>query len=76
MDGMRHAVDLARILRLWVPDKVIQTILRHSDANVTLGYCVKPQKTDASAAMDKFEAEIATHNFQDRGTPNPRDHAG
>jgi hypothetical protein len=55
-----------------VPDKVIQAILRHSNVSVTLGYYVKPQTPDVIAAMDKFEAEIAAHNFGDsNGTVNP-----
>ncbi len=53
------------LYRLGVPDKVIQAILRHSNVNVTLGYYVKPQTPDVIAAMDKFEAEIAAHNFGD-----------
>jgi integrase len=59
------------LYRLGVPDKVIQAILRHSNVNVTLGYYVKPQTPDVIAAMDKFEAEIAAHNFRDSsGTVN------
>jgi integrase len=59
------------LYRLGVPDKVIQAILRHSNVNVTLGYYVKPQTPDVIAAMGKFEAEIAAHNFRDSdGTVN------
>ena len=51
---------------------MIQAVLRHSNVNVTLGYYVKPQAKDVIAAMDKFEAEIAAHNFGDsNGTVNP-----
>ena len=58
--------------RLGVPDKVIQAILRHSNVSVTLGYYVKQQTPDVIAAMDKFEAEIAAHDFRDsNGTVNP-----
>jgi hypothetical protein len=60
------------LYRLGVPDKVIQAILRHSNVNVTLGYYIKPQTPDVVAAMGKFEAEIAAHNFRDsNGTVNP-----
>jgi hypothetical protein len=51
---------------------VIQAILRHSNVNVTLGYYIKPQTHDVIAAMGKFEAEMAAHNFGDsNGTVNP-----
>jgi len=51
---------------------VIQAILGHSNVKVTLGYYIKPQTYDVIAAMGKFEAEIAAHNFADTsGTPNP-----
>jgi len=51
---------------------VIQAILRHSNVNVTLGYYIKPQAPDVIAAMDKFEAEMAAHDFRDgNGTANP-----
>ena len=53
------------LYRLGVPDKVIQTILRHSNVNVTLGYYIKPQTHDVVAAMGKFEAEIAAHSLRD-----------
>jgi len=50
----------------------IQAILRHSNVNVTLGYYIKPQTHDVIAAMGKFEAEMAAHNFGDsNGTVNP-----
>ena len=59
------------LYRLGVPDKVIQAILRHSNVNVTLGYYIKPQTQDVIAAMGKFEAEMAAHNFRDSdGTVN------
>jgi integrase len=59
------------LYRLGVPDKVIQAILRHSNVNVTLGYYIKPQGQDVLAAMGKFEAEIAAHEFADTNrTPN------
>jgi len=59
------------LYRLGVPDKGIQAILRHSNVNVTLGYYVKAQTSDVVAAMEKFEEEIAAHNFGDtKGTPN------
>lgn len=59
------------LYRLGVPDKVIQAILRHSNVNVTLGYYIKPQTQDVIAAMGKFEAEMAAHNFADTNrTPN------
>jgi len=51
---------------------LIQAILRHSNVNVTLSYYIKPQTPDVIAAMGKFEAEIAAHNFRDsNGTVNP-----
>ena len=53
------------LYRLGVPDKVIQTILRHSNVNVTLGYYIKPQTHDVVAAMGKFEAEVAAHSLRD-----------
>jgi integrase len=53
------------LYRLGVPDKVIQAILRHSNVNVTLAYYIKPQTPDVIAAMGKFEAELAAHNFRD-----------
>jgi integrase len=53
------------LYRLGVPDKVIQTILRHSNVNVTLGYYIKPQSCDVIAAMGKFEAEMAAHKLGD-----------
>lgn len=53
------------LYRLGVPDKVIQAILRHSNVNVTLGYYIKPQTPDVVAAMGRFEAEIAAHDFGD-----------
>src|ERR1035437_4471910 len=53
------------LYRLGVPDKVIQAILRHSNVNVTLGYYIKTQTPDVVAAMGKFEAEIAAHDFGD-----------
>ena len=58
---------------LWLeaPDKVLQTILRRPGINVTLGYYVKPKTPEMIAAMDKLEAEIAAHNFQDRERPTP-----
>jgi hypothetical protein len=50
---------------------VIQAILRHPNVNVTLGYYIKPQTHDVIAAMGKFEAEMAAHNFADTNrTPN------
>jgi integrase len=55
----------SNLYRLGVPDKVIQAILRHSNVNVTLGYYIKPQTPDVVAAMGKFEAEIAAHDFRD-----------
>jgi integrase len=55
----------SNLYRLGVPDKVIQAILRHSNVNVTLGYYIKPQTPDIVAAMGKFEAEIAAHDFGD-----------
>lgn len=59
------------LYRLGVPDKVIQAILRHSNVNLTLGYYIKPQSADVIAAMGKFEAEIAAHQFRDSdGTVN------
>jgi len=59
------------LYRLGVPDKVIQSILRHSNVNVTLGYYIKPQTQDVIAAMGKFEAEMAAHTFGDsNGTVN------
>lgn len=52
-------------------DKVIQFVLRHSNASVTLGYYIKPQAHDVLAAMGKFEAEMAAHAFGDiSGTVN------
>ena len=51
--------------RLGVPDKVIQGILRHSNVNLTLSYYINPQGQDVLAAMGKFEAEIAAHEFAD-----------
>ena len=53
------------LYRLGVPDKVIQAILRQSNVNVTLGYYIKPQTQDVVAAIGKFEAEIAAHEFGD-----------
>jgi len=50
------------LYRLGVPDKVIQTTLRHSNVNVTLGYYIKPQTQDVVAAMGKFGAEISAHD--------------
>lgn len=59
------------LYRLGVPDKVIQSILRHSNVNVTLGYYIKPQSNDVIAAMGKFEAEMAAQSVRDtNGTPN------
>jgi integrase len=59
------------LYRLGVPDKVIQTILRHSNVSVTLGYYIKPQSEDVIAAMGRFEAEIAAHDVSDsNGTVN------
>lgn len=59
------------LYRLGVPDKVIQAILRHSNVNVTLDYYIKPQSPDVIAAMSKFEAELAAHDFRDSdGTVN------
>ena len=59
------------LYRLGVSDKVIQAILRHSNVNVTLGYYIKPQKSDVIAAMGKFEQQMAAHSFRDsNGTVN------
>jgi integrase len=59
------------LYRLGVADKMIQALLRHSNVNVTLGYYIRPQTHDVIAAMSKFEAEIAAHNFADTNrTPN------
>lgn len=59
------------LYRLGVPDKVIQSILRHSNVGVTLGYYIKPQSEDVIAAMGKFEAEMAAHELRDsNGTVN------
>ena len=59
------------LYRLGVPDEVIQAILRHSNVNVTLDYYIKPQSPDVIAAMGKFEAELAAHDFRDSdGTVN------
>jgi len=58
-------------LKCGVADKVIQTILVHSNVNVTVGYYRKLQTPDVVAAMGKFDAEMATHSFRDsNGTVN------
>jgi len=50
----------SNLYRLGIPDKVIQTILRHSNVNVTLGYYVKSASSDVIAAMEKFEEKLLT----------------
>jgi hypothetical protein len=59
------------LYKLGVPDKVIQSMLRHSNVNATLGYYIKPQSNDVIAAMEKFEAEMAAQSVPDtKGTPD------
>jgi hypothetical protein len=50
---------------------IAQSILRHSNVGVTLGYYIKPQSEDVIAAMGRFEAEMAAHDLRDsNGTVN------
>jgi hypothetical protein len=47
------------LYRLGVSDKTIQAILRHSNVNVTTTYYIKTNSSDVTAAMEKFEQNIA-----------------
>ena len=51
------------LFRLGVPDKTIQSILRHSNVQVTQAHYIKPADADAVAAMGKLE--IAAHELLD-----------
>lgn len=66
MAGTRHGADLEAIsIGLGVPDKVIQTILRHSNVNVTLACYVKSASSDVLGAMGRFEQESTVQKVQD-----------
>jgi integrase len=49
----------SNLYRLGVSDKTIQAILRHSNVNVTTTYYIKTNSSDVTAAMEKFEQNIA-----------------
>jgi hypothetical protein len=63
--GMLHGAVWFPIFMAWVPDKVIQAILRHSNVSVTLEYYVKSASADVMAAMGKFEEELAVQTVRD-----------
>ena len=46
------------LYRLGVPDKDIQSILRHANVSTTLGFYIKPVPEDAHARMRKREKAI------------------
>jgi len=55
----------SNLYRLGVPPKIIQAILRHSNVSVTESYYIKTTESDAVAAMEKFAAEMASHEQSD-----------
>ena len=58
------------LYRLGVPDKTIQSILRHANLSTTMNAYVKSVPADATAAMKAFE-ELCNQHATEARTASP-----